>query len=259
MNKLQQIMEMKDPSLRISRLLSERANAEAIMKMDMMKGEKGDDGYTPVKGKDYFTSTEIDSLVSHIRSIVKDGKDGINGKDGAKGEKGDTPIKGIDYWDKNDKEGIIKEVLARMPKQEKAVQVNHKALASEAIKGVIAENGIKIDHVEGLTKTLTGLKEYLKLGGYRGGGDTVAAGTGVTITTNSTGQKVINSSGGGFTTLAATGTVNGTNTAFTFTQKPTYIVSDHAWYQENKGWTWNAGTLTATMTIPPVDDIFGVA
>lgn len=65
------------------------------------------------------------------------------------------------------------------------------------------------------------------------------------------------SSGGGFTELPATGTVDGNNTSFTFTQKPTYIVSDHAWYKENKGWTW-AGS-TATMTIPPNDDIYGVA
>ena len=91
----------------------------------------------------------------------------------------------------------------------------------------------------------------------------LAAGTGVTLTSafvNGIPRVTINSSGGsGFTTLPATGTVNGANTSFTFTQKPTYIVSDHAWYQENKGWTWDAGTLTAAMTVPPVDDIFGVA
>lgn len=63
--------------------------------------------------------------------------------------------------------------------------------------------------------------------------------------------------GAGFTELTATGTVDGNNTAFTFTELPDYIVSDHAWYKENVGWTWNGGTLTATMTIPPSDDIWG--
>lgn len=69
---------------------------------------------------------------------------------------------------------------------------------------------------------------------------------------------------GGFTSLPATGTVDGSNQSFTFTQLPTYIVSDHLWYTAtNKSgttnWTWNAGALTATMTVPPVEDIFGVA
>jgi len=63
--------------------------------------------------------------------------------------------------------------------------------------------------------------------------------------------------------LAATGTVNGINAAFTFTQKPSYIVSDHAVYKTtNKGggtnWTWNGGTLTATLTVPPTEDIYGI-
>jgi hypothetical protein len=63
--------------------------------------------------------------------------------------------------------------------------------------------------------------------------------------------------GGGFTLLTPTGTINSVNTAFVFTEQPTYIVSDGAWYRVNKGWTWDSGTLTATMTIPPNDDIYG--
>lgn len=62
--------------------------------------------------------------------------------------------------------------------------------------------------------------------------------------------------GGAFTTLPATGVVNGVNTTFTFTQQPTYIVSDGAWYRVNNGWTWSV--LTATMSIPPNNDIYGV-
>jgi len=62
-------------------------------------------------------------------------------------------------------------------------------------------------------------------------------------------------SGGGFTLLPATGSVNGSNVTFTFTEQPDYIISDGAWYRINKGWTWSV--LTATMTIPPNDDIYG--
>lgn len=59
--------------------------------------------------------------------------------------------------------------------------------------------------------------------------------------------------------LSATGSVNSLNAAFTFTQKPSYVVSDGAWYRVNNGWTWNAGTLTATMSIPPQSDIWAFA
>lgn len=65
----------------------------------------------------------------------------------------------------------------------------------------------------------------------------------------------LNGGGGGFTLLTATGAINSTNVTFTFTQKPTYIVSDGVWYRENIGWTWSG--LTATMVIPPNDDIWG--
>jgi hypothetical protein len=49
-----------------------------------LKGEDGKDGYTPIKGVDYF-----DGL---------NGKDGI-GKDGTNGVDGKTPVKNVDYFD----------------------------------------------------------------------------------------------------------------------------------------------------------------
>lgn len=65
--------------------------------------------------------------------------------------------------------------------------------------------------------------------------------------------------GGGYTLLAATGTVNGLNAAFTFSQTPTFVVSDGVWYQklDNNGNTNWSGTTTVTMTIPPTSAIWG--
>ena len=63
--------------------------------LESLKGEPGKDGYTPVKGKDYF-----------------DGKDG---KDGAPGQPGYTPIKGVDYFTDDDKTEMINAVLASLP------------------------------------------------------------------------------------------------------------------------------------------------
>lgn len=77
-----------------------------------------------------------------------------------------------------------------------------------------------------------------------------------------TGRVLISNSGAaGFTELPATGTVDGANTVFTFSQTPSYIVSDHAWYKStNKIGTTNwTGTTTVTMVIPPQEDIYGIA
>ena len=84
--------------------------------------------------------------------------------------------------------------------------------------------------------------------------------SGQVLTSNGAGalptwQDSTGGSGGGFTRLTATGIINSINADFTFTEKPDYIVSDGAWYEENSGWTWSGST--ATMTIPPNDSIYG--
>lgn len=60
-----------------------------------------------------------------------------------------------------------------------------------------------------------------------------------------------------FEELAASGLVNGLNRMFTFTEEPDFIVSDHVWYTQGEGWSWNAATMTATLDVPPVDEVWG--
>lgn len=57
-----------------------------------------------------------------------------------------------------------------------------------------------------------------------------------------------------------TGIVNDANVAFGFTEKPFLVVVNGATYRENHGWTWNAGTLTATLSFPvgTGGDIYGI-
>lgn len=60
--------------------------------------------------------------------------------------------------------------------------------------------------------------------------------------------------------MTATGSVNGSNAQFTFTSEPSAIISDGAFYiRGGTGWTWNAGTLTATMAIPPSNELYGLS
>jgi hypothetical protein len=85
------------------------------------QGEDGSDGYTPKLGKDYFTDEDKAYIISEVKKLIpnpkdgvdgidgKDGKDGIgkDGKDGADGKDGYTPKKGKDYFTKEDIESIV--------------------------------------------------------------------------------------------------------------------------------------------------------
>lgn len=176
------------------------------------------DGYTPIKGKDYF-----------------DGKDGY------------TPIKGKDYFDgkqgnpgKDGSPDTPQQIVDKLNKTEELVD-------QKVIKG--------------LTNTLQSLQRAIRDRSvrYGGGGDVVEAGTNVSISRVG-GKVVISSTGGsGFTKLAATGDIDNSNVTFTFASKPTYIVINGVWREENYGWTWD--TLTATLSAPvgTGGSIFGIA
>lgn len=60
--------------------------------------------------------------------------------------------------------------------------------------------------------------------------------------------------------LSATGDVDDSNTDFIFTEKPTLVVVNGANYRENHGWTWDSGTLTASIAFPAGTngDVYGI-
>lgn len=76
-----------------------------------------------------------------------------------------------------------------------------------------------------------------------------------------TGRLLVTGNGtGGLIEITFTGTVDGSNTVFTVTSAPTYVVSDGVWYKatDNNGivqWTYSAGSVT--MVIPPISSIYG--
>ena len=74
-------------------------------------------------------------------------------------------------------------------------------------------------------------------------------------------QLIISSSSGGSITISTpvSGAVNGNNTQFVASSKPTIVVSDDASYRENYGWTWNSGTNTVTVSQPPNYDIYFIS
>ena len=124
----------------------------------LFKGDKGDDGKTPQKGVDYFTDEEVENIIKSVLKQIptpKDGKDGytpIKGKDYFDGKDGYTPVKGKDYFDGKDGldgedavvdyDFVIKEVVKKLPKIEKKKDKTIKDLVEE-LKGKISFNDLK--------------------------------------------------------------------------------------------------------------------
>ena len=92
---------------------------------------KGEPGYTPIKGKDYFDGKDgytpkkgvdyFDGEAGYtpVKGIdYDDGKDGyspIKGIDYFDGEDGHTPVKGVDYYTEADKTEMVTAVLSALP------------------------------------------------------------------------------------------------------------------------------------------------
>ena len=206
LQKLQLLIDKKDP-------LKDILNKVEIMKGE--KGETGEPGYSPIKGKDYFTDTEVNNIIINIQSKVKNGIDGKEGKQGLRGLQGERGFAGRDGKDGiNGKDGISPDI-----------KLLSKSIYSEVIfeldKKGINENIVTKDE----------LVSFLKRGGFRGGGISdiaglITAGTNVTITGSGTSSSpyVISSSGsggGGVSSLnSLTGALSLTSTGGTINITP---------------------------------------
>jgi hypothetical protein len=226
--------------------------------------KEGDQGPLPIHGIHYTVPTqqEIVDEVMGLLPKVRNGKDADEEAIHARvlaqvrAELPETPSP----------EEIASLVLDLIivPKAKDGTDSDPTGIIEEVLRRITEGNVLKPEHINGLPKTL---KEFQARGSYvHGGGDTVVAGSNVTITKNAAGRKVIAATSGGFTTLTATETPDGTNTVFTFaaaTAQPSFIIVDNVWLRATtkKGtvnWTWNAGTKKATLTIAAADEILGV-
>lgn len=114
----------------------------------------------------------------------------------------------------------------------------------EIVNALFASKRLTLDEIVDLRPHLDNLRRAV----MRGGGDTVAAGSGVTITQNN-GVKTISVSSSGLAFETPSGTINGVNTTFTVVHTPSYIVIDGVSYFENDGYT-RIG-LNLTVSVPP--------
>lgn len=152
--------------------------------------------------------TTLTAVTGQVEQAISELKN-LEAPQGEKGEPGDSP----------DIEEIVSDVLSRIPQQ----KVDEAALVSKVLKAIpktpsslkivqesidqdkliddiVPKLKLKIENIDGLDKSLKALdRRYI-----HGGGDTVAAGANITITTNNRGDKVINAAAGGTTTTTVT-------------------------------------------------------
>lgn len=204
----------------------------------LQKGDKGDPG----------ESVNYEEVVKGVLAKVpppKNGDPGLPGKDAV-----------VDY------PRVIKSVLSLLPKPEKGEKgkdANEQTIAEKIVElFVLGKKKIHAKYIEGLKEMIEKeIAPVRHLGAMRGGGDTVAAGSGVTIT-NSNGVKTISATGGSLSVLAATGTVDDSNTTFTFPSAPTLIIVNGATYRNGFGCTISGTTGTLNSPVGTGGDIYGL-
>jgi hypothetical protein len=223
-----------DPSLK-DQFALEKAKFKAQMELKK-EMHKGNDGYTPVKGKDYFTEREIAEIRRDIQAMLKvpkDGKDAVvdyekilrytynkvaelvaalplqKGDKGDKGEKGESAVIDLDE--------MVRKVIVQLPKQkDKKFVIDRKQiedLIDARVKTApqqIVRLGASVASIRALTDVnLAGVPQdaqgnyLLAPGSVSSIAGFISAGTNVTITGSGTiaDPYVINSSGGGASNL----------------------------------------------------------
>lgn len=182
---------------------------------------------------------EVEKAVSHALT-VKIGPRGLQGLQGPRGpqgesiqgpqgEKGEKGDRGDDGESPEiDIQSIAQEVLQRIkaPKDGKDAVIDIEEITESVHKAFTSKKKLKPTDLDGWEQTIAPIRSLAA--GFRGGGDTVTAGTNVTITTNANGQKVISSSGGAgatFYTETPIGDINGINTVYTVANSITTIVA----------------------------------
>lgn len=207
----------------------------------------------PEKGKD-APAIDEKALAERVFGMVRVPKDGESlDEDSVVGK----ILSALPSPEKIDHKKIAKEVMKLFPKQEKAKE----APTLDEILNAIKEN-IKVEHIPGLKNEIDSYRRQLAGKKYgvdtwaRGGGDIVAAGTGVTITT-SNGQKIINAQAG-LSVLSATGSIDNSNVVFTFTKQPTLVVVNGTSYRNGHGVAISGTTATLDNPVGTNGDIYGL-
>lgn len=227
--------------------------AREMMKGD--KGDKGEPGETPVKGRDYLTPEEVEQWTEIM--TPKKGVDYIDGKDGEAPTRKELvslikPLIPEAIPGKDGKDGA--DLLMTDPQKiADALNTLKDVLEPSLIKGYLTIDSIIKEIKKGKLlelKDIKGARLDMNDQRWHGGGPTLVAGTGITITDNSNGTKTLTASGG-LNSETPTGTVDGSNLTFTATHTPVFLITDGLIRVETVDYTLAGLVITMNATIPP--------
>lgn len=154
-----------------------------------------------------------------------------------------------------DEDRIARKVLALLPPIRDGRDSSPEEVAEHIKKG----RKLTVDDIAGLRQNLSQIRgEASKKGYLHGGGDTIRAGAGVTLTRNSDGTTTISAVSSGLGIETPVGAVDGSNTSYTVSNEPLFIMADGMVRFEGEGYTYLAGTITMDALIPPVEYIRSV-
>lgn len=219
------------------------------------KGDQGVRGFRGFPGRNGEDAViDIESLIQRIVALIPTPKDGEDGDDAV-----------------IDEVSIVKKaaklVLANLPepKPVKIPKIDHEKLAGivaqQIDEGKIKLKSKHIEDYEDPTKSAeVVLRRFIARGALHGAGDTVKAGTNITLTRNSDGTTTISSSGGSSSSpiLTATGSINDSNTVFTFATTPAFVVVNGATYIHGGGVTIAGTTVTLDNPVGTGGSIYGI-
>lgn len=120
------LKEESEKVKKVQVVLPEDENELAQNFFKMLRGPKGKDGYSPVKGKDYYTKEEIAEVVKEIQDSIRIPEDGLDGY---------TPVRGEDYFTDEDISSMVDDVFSRIPtpKDGKDAEVDYEMIISECV------------------------------------------------------------------------------------------------------------------------------
>lgn len=164
---------------------------------------------------------------------------------------------------KLDKRALVKEILTALPKNKASLKIIQEKIEVDPMSVIdkileLAKEGkfkLKSENIDGLDQTISAFYNQVGRRGYlHGGGDTVVAGTNVTITSNPNGTKTISATGGSSVTPSPLSKVDDTNVTLTLGGTPLTALLQSV--SLTLGWTGTlavsrggsgAGTLTGIL------------
>lgn len=227
----------------------------------------------------YLDFTAGIAEIKKAQEFFASAKQGQPGKNGRDGKNGSVLARGISG--RNGKDGIspspelvVQELMATSTFHrlvEKRLKDSTKNIpGTDALVMMVAEmmaqRQIPLGRINGIEARFAELKNHIRsAAAWRGGGDTVVAGSGIAISNTVNGNKQITATGSGaaLTQETPTGTVNGSNVTFTVLHTPVYIIVDglirplvaNIANIGGNGFTYSAPTVTVGALVPPVEYI----